>query len=479
MRKKLLLAVLFISLGTPRLFAQDGWTLQQCIQYAMDKNIALKQLMLQQTNAKIDWNQAKLNLLPSINAGGDYGYNFGQRIDPYTNSFANTRVQSGNVYMSGSIDLFRGFYNQNNIKKTKASFDAAQYDLKDQQNNIALQIGNSFLNVLMTRENLSVNQNQVAITQQQVNRMQKLVDAGQVARGDLYSLQSQLSTEQLNEVKSQNDLDLAYLNLKQLMQLPPEQADSFKVATPDLGDIEGMLLQQRPTDIYNTAQTIMPQVKAAESRVDAAQYSLSSTKGQLYPRLSLSGSIGSGYSGNQRMQTGDIVYQGPQVIGYVQGTNAPVVTGQDVTLHKDTRITPLNTQLKNNFNQNIQLQITIPIFNGLQARNGVRKAEINYQNQELTLKDTKDKLRQEIEQAYANAKASLNNYLAAKAAVKSTKEGFDYAQIKFNEQMINSVDYDDAKTKYENARLQMIQAKYEYVFRLKVLDLYQGKPISL
>jgi outer membrane protein len=479
--KKHIAIFLFFSIFYSAGMAQQAWDLQRCIDFAMQNNIAVKQTRLNIDRAEIGYDQSRLDLLPNLNAGATHGYNWGQRIDPFTNQFATNQVRTNNLFLSSSLDLFNGFSKRNNVRQSETDLAASQYDLERIKNDISLQICLAYLQVLLNKENVLVSENQVAITAEQEARMQKLVDAGQEPQGNLFDIQSQLAQEELALVNNKNGVKLSLLNLTQLLQLSREEAQQFDVVKPDLTSAGMELISDEAYDIYLRAKQSMPQIMAADMRRQSAEHALSAARGNYQPSLSLSGSVGSGYSGANRVQVGDGTNLGFVPIGQVVGTNQTVVTLQEQTLLSDAdfEVKSFGDQLVDNFNRNLQFNLNIPIFNGAQVRSNVNRAKINQLDADLTYADISNQLRFEIEQAHADAKASLNSYIANDKAVRALAESFKYAEVRFEQGVINAVDFNNIKTQYTNAQSASLQAKYDFVFRTKILDFYLGKPITL
>lgn len=477
---KISISLLFSTLFALSVSAQEKWDLQKCIDYALANNLTVKQSRLNIERAEIGLTQSKYALLPNLNAQATYGYNFGQRIDPFTNEFATERVQTNNFFMSSSLDIFNGFSKVNSIKRNEASLSANKYDLATIQNDISLQLCLAYLQILRNMENAAIAQEQLNLTQSQVDRTEVLVEAGQLPQGSLYDAQSQAAQEELNLVNAENAIVLARLNLTQLMQLTPEEAANFEVVKPDLTDEGTELLNNSAMDIYIRAKQLMPQIQAVEQRKILADYDVKVANGNLYPNLSLSGSVGSGYSGANRIAVGEGT-TGFIPIGQVQGTGTPVITLQPQTVYDDGdfKTKSFNDQLSDNFNQNLQLNLVIPIFNGLSAKSNLNQAKINKLEADISYAQVSNQLRFDIEQSYADAKAAMNSYLAAQKAVTALEESFNYAQVRFDEGVINTVQFNDIKTQYTNAQSNMTNAKYDFVFRTKILDFYLGNPITL
>ncbi len=461
--------------------AQEKWDLKRCVDYALDHNIAVQQSALNVERAEINDAQNRYNLLPNLNAGATHGYNWGQRIDPFTNQFATNRVRTNNFFLSSSLDLFGGFTKWNSVKAGKAELQAGLSEHQRIRNDISLQVGLLYLQALVNKESVVVSQNQLDLTREQLERMRILFEVGQVAQGELYDIESQLAQEELNLVNAQNAVDLALLDLTQTLQLPPELARDFDIVVPDIPDDAMEMMSKSVDEIFAIAVENMPRIQAAQARVRAAEYSESATRGVLYPTLSMSASIGSGYSGINQEIVGDGLDVGPVPIGRVLGTGEPVVSLQNQVVYQseDYRTKSFETQLEDNLNQSLQFTLSIPIFNGSAARMNLKRAQINRIEAELGYRQISDQLRFDIEQAYADARAAMNSYAAAQKAVDALEVSFSYAEARFEQSAITSLDFNNTKTSLTNARISLLNAKYDFVFKLKVLDFYIGKPLTL
>lgn len=469
------LFLIFLSCFTvSALHAQDYWDLQRCIDYAFQNNITVLQTKLGIDRAEIDRNQSRFNLLPDLNAGANHGYNWGQRIDPFTNTFASERVRSNNFFLGAGLDLFNGFNKMNVVRQREADLEAGRYDYETMQNDIAMQIALAYLQVLLNEENVVISENQVAITKEQAERMKRLVDAGAEPLGSYYDLLSQQAQEELNLVNSQNAVTLSKLNLMQLLQLSQNDAPEFTVVKPDFDDVGMELISNTSDDIYRTAKSTLPQIRAAESRRRSAEFALDASRGLLYPTISVSGAVGTGYSGINQEPVGEpsTVFQ---PIGVVAGTGETVITAVPVT---DFRTKSFSDQMSDNFNQNVFINLSVPIFNGAAARSNTDRAKIAQIEADLNYTDVSNRLRFDVEQAYADAKAALNSYMAAMKAVEAFEESFKYAEIRYQQSVINVVDYNNIKTQYAVAQSNLVNAKYDFVFRTKILDFYLGKAIT-
>jgi len=468
----LLLQFFFIVLASG---AQDSkiWTLEDCINYALDNNISVKKQDLLINNQEELLLQNKLGILPNLNGYASHGYNWGQRIDPFTNEFAtDTRVRSNNLYLQGDLNLFSGLQQVNLIKRSMLNLKAAQYDADYYRDEIAINVATQYLQTLFYIEFVAMANNQIDITRQQVERTKKLVDAGTLAKGDLLTIEAQLASEELSVVEAENNLSLSYLNLTQLLELPTPKG--FEIERPELGLIYQPEILT-PEQIFEIAVQARPEIKSAEVKLESSEKSLSIAKGGYYPSLSLNGSLGSGYSGANVIGSNPY-YGDPQEIGFTASGEKVYVPNLK---YETSEAKPWDDQLQDNLNKSASLNLRIPIFNGWTSRSNVAQAKIGIENSSLDLQLQKNNLYKIAQQTYNDALAASNKYKAANKKVNATKESFNYAEQKFNVGLINSVEYNNAKKEYNNALSELIQAKYDFVFRATVIDFYLGKPLTL
>jgi outer membrane protein len=477
-RKKFYLSailLLFISSISLDIEAQETkiWTLEECINYALDNNINVKKQDLLIGNQEEMLLQSKLGILPNFNGFVSHGYNWGQRIDPFTNEFATDRVRSNNLYLQGDLNLFNGLQQLNIIKRNMLNLQSAQYDADYYRDEISINVATYYLQTLFYIEYVAIANNQIDITRQQVERTRKLVDAGTLAKGDLLTIEAQYASEELSVVEAENNLALSYLNLTQLLELPT--AAGFDIERPELGLVDQPQILT-PDQIFGVAVQSRPEIKSAEVKLQSSEKSLSIARGAYYPSLSLNGALGSGYSGANKVGSNPFEYT-PQ-IGVTQD-GIPVYPLSPLTGYESYSAKPWDNQLQDNFNKSLSLNLRIPIFNGWTSRSTVAQAKLGVENASLDMQLQKNSLYKIIQQAYNDAIAALNKHLAADKKVKATKESFNYAEQKFDVGLINSVDYNNAKKEYNNALSELIQAKYDFVFRTTVIDFYMGKPLTL
>jgi outer membrane protein len=446
--------------------------LKQCIEYALEHNLNVAQSQLSSENLKLTQAQNHWQMAPNLNGMATHAYNIGRRIDPFTNQFANSTVRSNNFYLSSQVTLFNGLQQQNTIRQGNYDFEASKFDVAKLKQDISLNVASAYLNVLFTLELLENAKRQRDITIIQRDRIMKLVEAGSVNRGNQYDIESQLATEDLNVVNSENQVNLAYLSLTMFMNLP--EGTDFSVEKPEVVLPAESYLQSTPGQIYLIALKLQPDIKSAELKQYSANSQLNVARGTLLPQLTLSGSIGTGFSGLSKQIVGNPYITGVNAIGFTSGGD----TVYTPKIGYDTKTTGFGKQFSDNVNKNIQFNLTLPIFNQHQSRTAINRAKIAIKNAELNSDIRKQNLEKTIQQAYADAKAAFNSFEANKKAVNALKESYRYAEQRYDAGAMNIVDYNSAKTKLTNAESNLLRAKFDLAYKLKVIDLYQGGSLS-
>jgi len=424
--------------------AQEAWSFQECLDYAMENNIRIKQQQLSTQYSENLLSQAKHERLPNLNGSLSNNLNFGRSLT-YDNTYQNVNSSQVNGYLSTDITLWNGSILSNTIRQREFDLHAAMQDLQKTRDDIALNIAASYLEILFAEELTWIAESQIEVTSQQIERTVKLVDAGSLARGSLLEIEAQLAREELQLVNEQNRVQLAYLNLFQLLELPVEK--SFIIEKPKLPEIKANMSLVNSYDTFKHATLARPEIKAAQLRVESARMQLEVAKGNRFPALS----FGANYYNLYNNKYADIM-------------------GESISFRD---------QLSNNQRYAMGFSLNIPIFNRFQVKSGISNASLQIADYEYQLQSARNLLRKDIEQAYMNALAALNRYLSGEKAVKSTEEAFRYTEEKFNVGMVNMVEYNQSKNYLTVARSELLQAKYEYIFRAKILDFYNGVPIEL
>ncbi|MCD6017077.1 MAG: transporter [Bacteroidetes bacterium] len=460
--------------------SQTGtWDLQQCVDYAQKNNISIKQAEIA---AKINQNnatQSKAAILPTVNAGAQHTYNFGRTIDRYTNTFANSQVLSQNFYVSSNVILWSGLAQYNNIKANQYQYLSSAENYLQQRNDLALNVATAYINVIFSDEILQIARAQYKITEEQLDRTQKLADAGTLAKSAVYDLKAQLANEDVNVISSDNNYQIALLSLKQLLNL--DSVSNFAITRPNVDILNNELASLSVQTVYESALKNQHSVRSAEYNVMAAEKSLDVAKGRVSPTLSATGSLGTGTSELDKNIDAVNFIGSEQTPYYIaDDPNNPTLI-YPVYQPKTEIITskkPFADQFKDNVNKSVGFTLSIPIFNGLQTVTGVKNAKLSALNAKYSQDLLQQNLYKTIAQAYANARAALNKYNASKSAVEASEQSFFYAEQKLNVGAISTFDYNNAKVRSQNALGNMVQAKYDYVFKLKVLDYYQGKELK-
>lgn len=469
MRYFIFIIILLLSFSTQ---AQELWDLKKCVDFALDNNLQVKQSRLNQNLSEANYLRSKVSTLPTLNAFASHNYNFGRTIDPFTNQFATQTVQSNAFSLSANWILFNGFQTINTIRQNNYSLLANKFDLEKVKNDIALAVISAYLNVLFLEEQLQIAEQQVLLSQKQVDRITLLFNTGSVAKGTMLDMQAQLANDELQKINVQNQLDLAYLTLMQLMELnTPER---IKIVKPQTVLPLENSLNMPPSGIYQAALNNQPDVKAAELRVNSAYMGLRSARGAYVPRLTLSASYGTGFSGLRKEVIGSPILTGFDTIGFTTAMDYVLVPNYTF----DTRVTPFARQLEDNQNRTIGVNLVIPIFNGLQVRTATSIAKIQRSNAELALETVKRQLEKTIQQAHADAVAAYKKYVATEKSVNALTEAFTYMEQRFNVGAVNTIEFSDAKNRLARAQAELLQSKFDYTFKVKILDFYQGKPLG-
>ena len=471
--KYILFSVLCIGL-TQTHFAQSSseWDLQKCIDQAQKHNITLKQSEITTQINRNNSVQSEAAVLPTLNAFGKHNYNFGKTIDRYTNTFANSQVLSQNFYISSNVVLWSGLAQYNNIKATRYQYLASTENYLQQKNDLALNVATSYINVIFSDEILQIAKASYKLSQEQLIRTEKLAEAGTVAKSAVYDIKAQLANDEVTVTNADNNYQIAMLTLKQLLNI--DTLNNFAIARPNVDVLNNELALTSVQNIYETALKNQHSIKSANYNLLASERTLNVARGKVSPTLSATGSIGTGTSElNKRIVSSSIVGVTP-VAATLDG--ATVVYQPQYSYVTEKK--PFADQFRENVNKSIGFTLNVPLFNGLQTYTGVKNAKLNVLNAKYGQDLAEQNLYKTIAQAFANSKAALNKYNANKASVEASEQSFMYAQQKLNVGAISTFDYSSAKIRLQNAQSNLVQAKYDYLFKLKVLDYYQGKELK-
>ena len=425
---------------------ENVWTLERCINYALENNLDIKRQELQAELSQKDYRQDMYNLLPSVGAGLEHQLSSGRSLNIENYEWEDRSKQQGSAGVRADLTLFKGLQNYNSIQRGKFLFLSSEAEMETLKNDMTLTLAAYYLDILFSEELLEVAKNQYEVTKMQVERNKRLVEVGNAARSELLEMQAQAASEKLKVTEAKNTLEIAVLDLTQLLDL--DSVGYFTVYKPDI-NIE--LLESPPsvTEIFQNAVRSMPEIRSAEYMLKAQEKAVALAKGDRSPEIGLSG-----------------LYYSRYLVDAVNPIDASAGY-------------PIEEQLEDNQYKQLTINMSIPIFSRLKTQTNISKSKILLEDYNLMLEQEKQILYKKIQQYHADATAAWEKYLSALEAVNSNEEAFNYTQQKFEVGLVNSVDFNIAKTDLTRARSDLAQAKYEYIFKIKILEFYQGKPIKL
>lgn len=433
--KIILFAAFFAALNT---FSQKKWTLRECVDQALEKNISIQQNKLSLELAKKDVAIAEGNFLPNLNASTGGNVNFGSGFDPVSQNRVTTSIFGGSVAISAGYIVFNGFRNTNTYKQAELGIKSSLLDLQKIENDISLFVVNGYLNVLFAKENLSAVKIQYEISKKQIEAADSRFKSGVIAKGELLNTQSTAATNLQNVITQENALDIALLNLAQLLQVSVE---NFDIAPLDVKKPTTSLIYANSSSVYEKSLEIMPEINRAKLAIENADLDIKISESFYMPSISASAGLSTNYGYNLK-------------------------SGPD---------TPFFNQLDDNLGYGVGFNISIPIFNRFQTKNNVAKSKINKNIFETRLESEKLALKQTIEQAFLDVKTALKTYEAAEISLQAQQEAFKNAQERYNFGAVTLFDFDQVRTRLVNAQATMIRSKYDAIFKTKVLQFYTGE----
>ena len=475
MKKRFFLSLITIVAASIAVQGQSKkWTLEECVQYAIQNNISIKQVELDSETALIDKRGAFGKFLPSLNASASHSWNIGLNQDITTGLLQNQTTQFTSAGANVGIDIYRGLQNQNNLRKANLSIMASKYQLVKMQEDVALNVANAFLQVLFNKENLKVQKVQLDINEKQYSRSNELVNAGSIPRGDLLDIKATVALNNQNVIVAENALLISKLSLAQLLQL--KDFENFDVVDDTVANDENSILVQSPSVIYQKALENKIELKIAQTNLEISQKNVEIAQGAFQPTLQ------GFYSFNSRVAYSDRVAgvvpnitNPTSVVGFVEGTN------QNVLSPNFTRVLggpmPFFDQFSNNKGQSFGVQLSVPIFNGFSVRNNVDRSKVNLEKSKIALEQQNLDLQRNVFTAFSDAKGALNTYKSSIAALEARQGAYKYAKEKYDVGLMNSFDFNQSQTLLTNAQSEVIRTKYDYIFKIKILEFYFGIPL--
>ena len=453
------------------------WSLEQCIRYAVENNLELSESELNQRMTELTLAQSKASRWPSLNSDMSLGNSYGRSIDPTSNQFVNAGFLFNNMSVNSQVMLFGWFRKKREIEQNEYSAKAANEIYAQLKDNIALNVANAYLRTLLAKEQVKVAQEQLNTDQAQLRQTKQFVRAGKLPQLNLEQMHAQVASDSSNLIGTEAEVQLALLQLRALLNL--NYQDAFEIAPPDLTNLNlaSTTIEKSPAEIYEIAQENQHRMRAQYLNIMAAQKGLEQAKATKYPSLFLGGSFSTSYSSQLQEVTGQTLV-GQQQVGNVSvaGTDYPITTPQ----YDFTRATvPYSKQLDNNIRSNIALTLNIPIFNGHQIKTNIERARIGLYNQRVALKREQQNLQQDIYTASLQAETAGQKYKAALSAEQSAKRALYFAIKRYKIGMLPTFEYTQTQNNYNQASYNTLSAKYDMLFKMKVLDFYIGKPIKL
>lgn len=420
--------------------AQQPWSLTQCIDHAVANNISIKQYENKVKQDDIRLSTAKSQRLPDLNASASQNFSFGRGLTS-ENTYTNTNTSSTSFSLGTSVPLFTGLRITNNIALNRLNLQASTADLEKAKNDIRMAVAQAYVQILYNMEISDVAHRQIAIDSAQVARLKALLEVGRASEAELSQQKSAFAQSLLTATQADNNVQLSILALSQLLEL--ESPDNFAVLRPLLPELKESDVLPSPDAIFAEAVVIRPEVEADNIRVKMADKNISLAKADLYPQLSLSAGLGSNYY---------------KTSGF--------------------KADPFSTQMKNNFSQYIGFNLSIPIFNRFQTRNSIRSARIDYQNQQLSLDNTRKQLYKEIQQAYYNTVAARQKLKSCTQASQSAADAFRLMTAKYEQGKANITEFNESKNNFLKTESDLTQARYEHLYQMAIIQFYRGQELK-
>lgn len=429
------------SVVTMPAYAQQKWDLKQCIEHAIANNLTIKLQEAQREQSKVELSTARNSFLPDLSGSASQSFNFGRSLQA-DNTYQSLNTQNTGLNLNTSIPLFSGLQKINNVALSKLNLKAAMEDLNKAKEDISIQVASAYLQVLFNEELVKVANEQLVLSKEMLEQKTAFYKNGKASQAEWYEAKARVAQDELSAVQAENNLRLSLLDLSQLLELP--SPDDFGIVSPATDSIAGLKIQTSPAEVYAEAVLTKPSVKAAQYRLEGAEKSIRIAKGAYYPQLSFGAGISTNFYNVSGMENGNF-----------------------------------GSQLRDNFSQYIGFSLSVPIFNRFETRNRVRSARIQQHTYYWQLEESKKTLYKEIQQAYYNAVNAETQYQSSLTADEAAQASFLLMKEKYTNGKANATEYNESRTAWMKAVSDRLQAKYDYLFRTKILDFYRGIPLTL
>ena len=480
--KKLSLFIILLILGISAQAQTKKWTLRECVAHALENNISVKQSELDKELAQLEKSDAIGNFLPSLNGSASNSWNTGLTQNITTGVLENQTSRNSSYSVTMGITVFQGMRNHRTLQRAKISQLANDYGLSKMKDDISLFVANAYLQVLTNKANLQVLTSQNEVTQEQIQRTQNLVDAGVLPRGDLLEIQATDATEKQNIAVTENAVKISLISLAQLLLI--EDYSNFDIEDEGYEIIDEGITAKDISEIITSAKEKRSEIKIAETNLELAEKDYQISKSAYMPTLNAFINYNTRESDRASgietvLDPDNPIVLGEDPIGVVGNSGESVFGFQPNILSlRELDPLPFTEQLYLNDGVSYGFQLNVPIFNGFSTRNNVKRSRINVKRQEFLLEQAKLDLESTIYQAYVDAKGSYKSFEAAQKALKSQELAYQYAKDRYDVGLTNAFDFSQSKVRYDNAKIEENRAKYDYIFKLKVLELYFGIPAT-
>jgi len=469
--KKITLLTTILWLCSFYLQAQEKkWTLDACIKQACKENIVLNQAIANNEINKVNYLQSKANIFPNLNLTDVHSLENGKFILPTTNQYTNQSINTNSLNLISNVTLFNGMKNNNLIKENKLNYEAGNMDVEKMKNDLTLNVIAAYMQVLFEYEAVDIAESIIEADTEHYNYTQKYVNAGSLPESNLLQVAAQLATDKAAKVDAENQLMLSKVTLMQLMEIPVNS--KFEIERPAIKEIVPDI-SLTSEEIYNTSLTFLPEIKSATIKSNASEIALKISKSEIIPKLTLSGNLNTTYSSNNSLYSYNTSTQNEN-IGYLKSNPSELVYGPVTTTNFSSLSYPFLRQFNDNFGQGISLNLSIPIYNNRLYRSDIKRATIAIEVAKLNEQYVKNQLRKNIEQAYTDQVIAGKNLIASKDQLVSEQRSFHDMEIKFKAGTINATDFFVEKSNYNKAEYSNLSAKYQYLFKTKIVSFYTG-----